>query len=153
MKTNYVMNEAEKKLVDALRSGMYKQVKNYLRVYDMYCCLGVACDIFNKNGWFRSEEESAFHFDDFERTKLPENVRQWLKWATPVGHTEIFAAGDRFNLAQLNDDGLTFDQIADIIESGLISHIPEDTTALVITSPSCNIEEKDDSLALAEVVD
>ena len=39
------MNQAEKLLVAALRSGKYKQCTGALRKDDGFCCLGVACDV------------------------------------------------------------------------------------------------------------
>lgn len=35
----------------ALRSGEYKQGKDYLRKNDSFCCLGVACNLIDPNNW------------------------------------------------------------------------------------------------------
>lgn len=43
--------QAIRQLVDALRSGRYKQGKDALRIDDSYCCLGVACDISGLGEW------------------------------------------------------------------------------------------------------
>ena len=40
-----MIKERAMELVAALRSGKYKQGKNYLRADDTYCCLGVAVDL------------------------------------------------------------------------------------------------------------
>lgn len=41
------INDAEKALVEALRSGKYTQARRALRVGEEFCCLGVACDIYD----------------------------------------------------------------------------------------------------------
>jgi hypothetical protein len=41
--------------IDALRSGKYAQGTHNLRtVDDKFCCLGVLCDVIDKNNWERS---------------------------------------------------------------------------------------------------
>lgn len=117
------LNEAEKKLVAALRSGDYKQSKQRLRDKDGFCCLGVACDISGISTW----DEDAYLGND---RKLPDAVMFELEWADNSALTDIplfdkdrVRLGARYyyyNLATLNDDGLTFDQIADVIEAGLV---------------------------------
>lgn len=90
--------------VKALRSGKYKQGKGQLRFDNTFCCLGVACDIskldkWNKK-WFYSEEHLA----------LPHSVRDWLglRSKDPTVGSKCLSA--------YNDDGKTFQEIADIIE-------------------------------------
>ena len=39
------MNANAKKWVRALRSGKYKQGREWLRAGDTFCCLGVACEL------------------------------------------------------------------------------------------------------------
>lgn len=40
-----------RKWIEALRSGRYSQGIGKLRDGDRFCCLGVACDIFDPKGW------------------------------------------------------------------------------------------------------
>lgn len=116
----FEMNEAERKLVGALRGGRYAQTRGGLRDPHGLCCLGVACDISGLGKWdshdcYRiGENESSVSF-------LPEAVREWLGWYGRDGATEY----DAVNLAALNDEGATFNQIADVIEAGLVKRAGE----------------------------
>lgn len=121
--------------VDALRSGEFKQGMNRLRnpgsrdvgVPDMFCCLGVACEVAIRggvpieftdgSGYVQHEQENGFQYEG----SLPPLVVDWLGL---TGH-DTEEAGDfvvgvedgRRFLAQLNDTGWTFEQIADVIEN------------------------------------
>ena len=103
--------EIKTKWVVALRSGDYKQTKGKLKDANGYCCLGVLCDISRKETGFGIEHNEA-------REILGETIRKWS------GLT--FCSGDRVtiddiktSLADHNDDGATFLQIADAIEAQL----------------------------------
>lgn len=115
------MNQLEEKLVTALRSGTYRQGRERLRAEDEFCCLGVACEVSKVGKWcdgygyLASKEQPRF-------SSLPDAVRDALGWATCDGRLEYDT--DMYfcwTLAHLNDAGLTFDQIADCIEAGLVS--------------------------------
>jgi hypothetical protein len=41
--------EFRKKWIEALRSGKYKQGREYLKKDGFHCCLGVACEIYNEH--------------------------------------------------------------------------------------------------------
>lgn len=87
--------ELKKRWVEALRSGRYPQGKGLLRdVNGNYCCLGVLEEIREKN------------IDPFatmpDQHDLVANVG--LEWNMAV------------SLAEQNDDGIPFDEIADSIE-------------------------------------
>lgn len=69
-------------LVDALRSGKYKQGKASLgkRSQDgeENCCLGVACEVAIENGLELDKEYTEnIVFYDNEATILPNSVRKW----------------------------------------------------------------------------
>src|SRR5688572_28444291 len=125
------MNELETKLVNALRSGVYEQAIGYLRPYSGgFCCLGVACDIYDPSRWARSSEILDFKNTDFlegdktwvwdSRTafNLPPEVQDALGWKTVSGDLANFVWGrDECGapppcpitcLANLNDEGFTF---------------------------------------------
>lgn len=111
---NIMLNENAKKWVNALRSGKYKQGKHALRnLNDEYCCLGVACDLAVKEGVIPKEEKTSCVFVYGGSTGLlPVSVKNWLNLTNDAG---MFDEGV---LIVLNDDdGLSFNQIADIIES------------------------------------
>lgn len=124
------MNDAEKKLVEALRSGKYNQSRYGLRRPDGFCCLGVACDISGLGVW-----KEFFYAVDEENTSidarsavLPHAVREQLNWYSQVGmlrfryrFIDYIGKEPVGELSELNDSGeFTFDMIADIIEAGLV---------------------------------
>ncbi len=113
------MNKNAKAWVKALRSGEYKQGKSYLRRGDRYCCLGVACDLYQKSDKFKLEEDvlknKVFMFDG-NHEYLPLKVYIWLGLTTPIGiFTKTFNGVG--TLYSLNDKGSRFKTIAKFIES------------------------------------
>lgn len=95
----------------ALRSGDYQQGQGYLRQGDQYCCLGVLCDLYGKAvgpEWdeYDSGGVYAMHCAD---TTLPIQVQKWADLMSP----------NPIDLIALNDDGSTFEELANIIEEGL----------------------------------
>lgn len=115
--------EIQKKWVEALRSGKYRQgeeslwssyqeVLNYVdddgqehweEVGETYCCLGVLCQIVDP-------EWREFFYDngmDLQTTDLSDPVEH----ESGLDNNHV-----RSNLAELNDTGYSFDQIATIIE-------------------------------------
>ena len=125
------MNENAQKWVQALRSGKYTQGKSRLAYHNTeghlyYCCLGVACDLAVKEGLpIRVKSVNlcngakAFVYDD-NRSTLPDTVLHWLGLRTVTG---VFGPpkGEHLfvppSLTNLNDDGISFTEIADFIES------------------------------------
>jgi hypothetical protein len=128
------MNDLAKAWLEALESDSYEQGQGALRVGDQYCCLGVACDLGEKQGIVKSEPDGAggyFYIDaegDRNGGVLPMGMWQalGLKEANPE-----FVANDfdphvlhtartthRFALTGLNDAlKLTFRQIAFVIRN------------------------------------
>ena len=109
--------EIKQKWVKALRSGKYKQGETYLhRTDNRFCCLGVLCDLAAKEGVVSAiksdEDDVAYAYDAWSQI-LPPSVMAWadLADANPVAGAHA--------LANLNDTGTTFAQIADIIEEHL----------------------------------
>lgn len=138
----YTPNEAEQRLINALRSGMFKQTTGALEKVSATevknCCLGVACRVSLiklrvsalPEGWnglptFRSFEGQRFY--------LPPEVVQELGWKTALGDiVEIlpqkspgYKDAEAASLAALNDGLFTYEQIADVIEAGLVIHASE----------------------------
>ncbi len=84
-----------------MRSGKYKQGKDTLKNNDgLYCCLGVLCSITKMKNWNGENE-------------LPYHVLEKLEMKHSAG---LFGVGKSRCLASLNDNGKTFEEIADIIE-------------------------------------
>jgi hypothetical protein len=114
------MNNNTKKWVEALRSGKYKQGKAYLRKGDKYCCLGVACELAIESGVkvLVDKIDNNTHYYNNKTKKLPREVTDWLGLKTDIGEfdrTEQYVYNN--SLTNLNDNGKTFNDIADIIES------------------------------------
>ena len=114
------MNENAKKWVEALRSGNYKQCTKRLRHKHRgeyrYCCLGVAADISGVGKWRKNEFISGLQC---ESQVLVENAKDWLGLDTDHGKLDITTPTGNVvhtTLAQLNDEGKSFSEIADIIE-------------------------------------
>ncbi len=123
----FYKEEIEKNVRDwlsALRSGEYQQVKGTLKTNKGHCCLGVACEVLKQKlnlveGVLLREDNDLDHNIFSERftfnrqsATLPRNVQMSLG----LNDMEGCFYGER-SLSQLNDRGLSFLQIADLIES------------------------------------
>ncbi len=100
--------------LEALESGEYTQGRRTLSRSGSYCCLGVACDVYQKAvGGLKIEEIAGrVHFEGFS-AQLPEKVRDWLGLASSNGG---YVAGA--SLVKLNDiEGMNFEEIAAVIRS------------------------------------
>lgn len=108
------MKEYPAEWIAVLRSGKYKQGTCALRRCDMFCCLGVRCDIENSTKWVENAGEYKW---DGEGGYLPMELRKKDGFKSENGYIP-FVCRDHTHtsLAYLNDDGFTFDQIADLIE-------------------------------------
>ena len=98
--------------LEALRSGEYKQGKSQLKTNDgSYCCLGVLCDISKLGEWVRG----GYHVNDMDYASafLPEAVKEW---AGINSEDPSYGNGIEDHLSYRNDKGMTFAEIADIIE-------------------------------------
>ncbi len=107
--------------IEALESGDYKQCKHRLRVGDEYCCLGVLCELAIK-AKIIPEVESIGILDGTVQYRyngytadLPATV---VRWAGLNGPDPMISSEEE-TLAGLNDDGMTFEKIADIIKENL----------------------------------
>lgn len=134
-----MLGEKQKQWLQALRSGQYSQCKKFLCTpYPLgYCCLGVGCEIFgipklqsgsvvtfdgenstspklrdilklyNRNGAIRGYKN--INIEDFMKSIDVRNLQRYIE--TTYGLYNVSPA-----LTAMNDCGLTFKQIADIIE-------------------------------------
>ena len=105
---------AHRKLwVDALRSGKYQQTQGYLHTKSGFCCLGVACDVYQAEVGDLTVAclyNNIISYDSYT-AYLPSKVKNWL------GLTTSFGDYNARSLALDNDTGLTFAVIANLIES------------------------------------
>jgi hypothetical protein len=93
-------------LLEALESGEYKQGKGRLRkTDDSFCCIGVACDIFdkqeNQQGWLNCNTTSFRYMTS--TTVAPEFVLNEYQISEKTQHRMIL-----WN----DNEGLTFTEIA-----------------------------------------
>lgn len=110
-----------KKWVTALRSGKYKQGKEYLCDDGKYCCLGVLCDIYNKER-VKSKKRSIIEEDkdanyirfDGQWEVLPESVMEWAGMESATGALSLRDIDT--SLAEMNDNGKKFSTLANTIE-------------------------------------
>jgi hypothetical protein len=109
-----------------------------------YCCLGVLCDLAAKDGlietrtsktWSDVEEFGIFEADeDYSTATLPVVVQMWAgldsgnpnvlvtKTAAPDVLERMnnkYPGTDTFSLAEINDTGASFQEVANIIEEQL----------------------------------
>ena len=118
--------ENRRKWVEALRSGKYKQTSGSLHDDNGFCCLGVACEISGLGEWERDAifgNQTDYRYMG-KTGSLPAPVAAWLgltsksptwdegKWSESGNITDDMDD----NLAVRNDEGVTFAEIADIIE-------------------------------------
>lgn len=137
--------EARKLWADALRSGDYKQTKFHLHVPNVgYCCLGVACEVYQKHVGGLEVVPRITSFDTDETvtsfngttTRLPCQVAEWLdiKHSGQLSNKIKDTSDDwEYNdsLARKNDnDGLTFEQIADLIEGGTLLSLQDEEVGI-----------------------
>lgn len=115
--------------IEALESGEYRQGQGYLNRYGEMCCLGVACELLaikgklNKNDFANSD---AVFYGEFDRV-LPDDARPWLNltaegdltWlrtrSCTCGSESCGSPSTPTDLASLNDSGVTFAKIADVL--------------------------------------
>jgi hypothetical protein len=103
----------KKQWVQALRSGDYKQGQNGLRVDEgdgpRFCCLGVLADLIDPDGWF--DGRNAFSGECEIRHQLGEAEQ-------PGGYLKrrLLHKSTQLSLSNKNDEGASFDEIADYIE-------------------------------------
>ncbi len=115
----------------ALRSGAFGQCASKLADgHGSYCCLGVLSELAARQGvieegLFCGSDEATFVRYDNESGTLPRKVADWAfepfvhysvdSWDNPMVRTD-----ERMTtLAELNDTGKSFNEIADIIEEQL----------------------------------
>ena len=97
--------------VAARRSGDYEQTMGGLKDGVGYCCLGVACDVSELGKW---EDDGVYSCGEEHKCGgyLTDVICDYYGLSTISGTFD-----DERSLAELNDSGKTFNEIADIIES------------------------------------
>jgi hypothetical protein len=124
--TTRIRPEIKAMWLEALRSGRYKQTTQELRTtvprsgeYG-YCCLGVLCDVRRKvarEPWERFVNQGT----QGDSETLPRDIAEWAGLRGFDQRDPRVSNGHRNqSLSKWNDDeGLSFEQIADLIEKEL----------------------------------
>ena len=114
-------SQIKQQWVTALRSGEYTQTRWNLQTEQGYCCLGVLCDLYAKETGTKwkvhtTEDDEPFTYYSFDDcgSCLPDSVEKWAGLAMPNPHVK-----GESSLAELNDGGSTFTEIAQLIEENL----------------------------------
>lgn len=113
-----MVNKNVKALTAALRSGEYKQTIGRLRENGCYCVAGVAADVWAKaHGEVWYQDTLEYDCVAGASISMPDAAAEWYGFGSLRGEY-VTAEGEERSLIQDNDDQmLTFDQLADIIES------------------------------------
>lgn len=107
--------EIKTKWLEALRSGEYQQTTEVLKDSKGFCCLGVLCDIHSKitgeTDWEIVNGGNKY-YEEFRCA--PRTVVKWsgIEDCNP----DVKLDNHYWNIAELNDGGRSFKEIADIIE-------------------------------------
>jgi hypothetical protein len=119
------------KWIRALRSGRYTQTTNTLRRINKathkaegYCCLGVLSDLYAKETgtpWIPCKEfgrtDESLLKGTRSRALLSQPVCRWAGFNERRDDPAVInGAGRRVRLSAMNDDGVSFTEIADAIE-------------------------------------
>lgn len=119
--------EIKQKWLDALRSGDYKQTTGALKTTKGFCCMGVLCDIIKTELDAEWEQPSGItdgfidlHCFNFLGNSqfLPSEILEYVGLHYQECSIAIHDANSKVytNLAELNDNGTSFSDIADLIE-------------------------------------
>lgn len=99
--------------VRALQSGAFTQAQGALRTSDGMCCMGVACELYNPRAWETQKEGVVYFMGDYQVP--PEAVVDFYGLRNDTGSLKI--NGKNEDLTALNDEGKSFEEIADLIEA------------------------------------
>jgi hypothetical protein len=107
-----MINENMKKVLVALRSGEYKQARGTLQNTGGFCCLGVMCDVYEKETGNGLERTPSGLLNGTNLRKHID-VKEWVGLQCNLGTSD-----NSDSLAAINDRAdSTFAYIADFIES------------------------------------
>tara|TARA_R110000751_G_scaffold279698_1_gene382139 strand:- start:366 stop:710 length:345 start_codon:yes stop_codon:yes gene_type:complete len=111
-------NKIKKDWLKALRSGEYKQGQDYLcSVGNKFCCLGVLMDIEADGDWELMDGDSAW---SFKVDGISDRDGASMHMPNRSFHTRIgLTTNHARSLADKNDAGYSFEEIADLIEEKL----------------------------------
>lgn len=107
-----MLTENQKKWISALRSGEYQQGKHKLQTdSNSFCCLGVACKVYEKETGVKLPTDSNGNIKGGCLYSYKQ-VMRWVGLRTDTGKPK----NGSLPLTKLNDRGISFRDIADILE-------------------------------------
>lgn len=124
--------ERVKLLVDALRSGDFKQARNRLRDDDnKMCCLGVACEVARISDAVGYWSNRAFVLSsasyDYSTSTLPSGVAEWYGFSDidpDLDRVDTDGYSRTVSATTMNDeDQADFKTIADAFERTYLTHV------------------------------
>lgn len=123
--TRKLVPSVKKLWIEKLRSDEYEQGTHCLRYNGKYCCLGVLSDLAVKAGVVEDVKAFGDHIDAINQYPL-DTVATWAfgvevtnKYTDRPSEPWEVDIGTVANLGRLNDSGLSFRELADIIEEKL----------------------------------
>ena len=121
------LTELQEKWVTALESGKYNQTNNRLRFNDEYCCLGVACDLFDNERWDEEERYIRTNTDGATEMMMTQDVVNAFRFRSNSGMLTMpqvvydddgVSLGNAQSLVDLNDTfEWSFDEIAEFVRT------------------------------------
>ena len=111
--------------VEALRSGKYKQGTGTMnREGVSFCVLGVLCDVYSQDTGTEWGGVAMVPFKDMHgaTATLPSEVQEWAGLSSPDVRVKVKHPSDgvhKMPASTANDNGVTFDVLADAIEAQL----------------------------------
>jgi hypothetical protein len=138
-----VNRERVQLLVDALRSGEYEQARgalirqNHIDGSRSYCCLGVACVVAAGQGLpltfvepvepdLASNVVSVLVSGDVFNSLLPPSVMEWFGFDEMDPYLFTASEGHSGSASVFNDEGSTFEQLADMFEEAFLTQPGEE---------------------------
>lgn len=107
---------AQRRFIKALRSGEYRQTTSRLVRFgrrgegDQFCAMGVACDVIG----LECDEKGNYHFNgEHCMAEMPDGSYHKLHLVSPGGASK---SGLSRSIISMNDNGSSFEQIADTLE-------------------------------------
>jgi len=109
----------QRKWIDELRSGKFKQGQQWLRQGDRHCCLGVACEVLEvKRDCYAQDPEAddATYYYDGYNDVAPRELVSLLALRDKNASIRDLKIGNCQTLTGANDSGSSFETIADFCE-------------------------------------
>lgn len=133
MSSNFKMGPLQRKWIEELKTTDKQQIEGYLCTDDgRYCCLGILCEVLNLDKRVTHERVDCDSFVvEFyspnskvmsDKYQLPQHVHSIVNLSDELGrvikhNVEHVTTEDGYNcLADMNDSGISFKEIAEIIE-------------------------------------